>query len=110
MPSRLRNVFAGALRDFSGSWRTLIGTDLAFRILAFAVATPIAALLLRWLLSRSNEGVVADADIARFFFTSIAGIVTLIGGATFLVALTALEVACLMVVAFAAAHGRPTSA
>jgi glycerophosphoryl diester phosphodiesterase len=110
MPPRLRDVFAGALRDFSGSWRTLIGTDLAFRIVSFAVVTPIAALLLRWLLSRSNEGVIADADIARFFFTSIAGVVTLVGGATFLLALTALEIACLMVVAFAAAHARPTTA
>jgi glycerophosphoryl diester phosphodiesterase len=110
MRPRLREVFAGTLRDVSASWRTLIATDLAFRIVSFAVATPIAALLLRWLLSRSSEGVVADADIARFFFTSIPGLVTLVGGATFIVALTALEVACLMVVASAAAHERPANA
>ena len=109
MAIRLREVTTGTLRDFAASWRTLIVTDLIFKLLVFALLSPILALVLRWLLSRRSEGVVADADIARFFLTSLPGLIALIGGLTLLVTFSAVEAACLMRIAFAASHGSRTN-
>ena len=109
MAIRVREITTGALRDFAASWRTLIVTDLVFKLIVFALISPVLALLLRWLLSRQSEGVVADADIARFFLTTLPGFIALLGGLTLAVTSTALEAACLMRIAFAAARGARTN-
>ena len=70
MWTRVRDIVAGAVRDFAAAWRILAITDLAYKAVAFAVLTPATALFLRWLLSRTGTRVVADADIARFFVTT----------------------------------------
>jgi glycerophosphoryl diester phosphodiesterase len=62
-------------------------------------------LLLRWLLSRTDTQVVADADIARFFLTTRPGVVALVAGGAILLAIATLESACLMAVGLAAAKG-----
>jgi glycerophosphoryl diester phosphodiesterase len=80
-------------------------TDLAYKLVAFAVLTPATALLLRWLLSRTDTRVVADADIARFFLTTAPGVVALVAGGAILLAITTLGSACLMAVGLAAAKG-----
>ena len=95
-----------ALRDLQGSWRTLAATDLAYKSVAFALLTPAATLLLRWLRSgTSSAGVVADVDIFWFFVTTPAGVATLVLGSSLIVTITALEAACLMAIGVAAAEG-----
>jgi len=100
-------VIADALRDLRGSWRALVLTDLACKLIAFALLTPLTMLLLRWAMARTGTAVVADVEIATFFLTTRPGILALVIGGAVLVAITALEMACLMAIGLAAAHGRP---
>ena len=45
-----------AFRDSIRSWGSLALTDIAYKLVAFALLTPATALLLRWLLSRTIYG------------------------------------------------------
>ena len=101
----MRQIVAGALADFRASWRTLAIADLAYKVVAFAFLTPVTAIAIRWLVSRSGSDVVADVDLARFLVTTPAGIVALLLAATITTAIVILEVACLMSIGFAAANG-----
>jgi len=103
-------VVTDAVRDLLRSWRSLALTDIAYKVVAFALLTPATTLLLRWLLSRSHIRVVADADIARFFLTTRPGVVALVVGGAILLAITTLEAACLMAIGLAAAKGTCLSA
>ena len=105
MWQRIRGVVTDVVRDLSGSWRSLAITDIAYKIVAFALLTPATLLLLRWMASRAHTRVVADTDIARFFLTTRVGVLMLIVGGAILVAITALEAACLMAIGLAGAKG-----
>ncbi|HEX6850807.1 MAG TPA: glycerophosphodiester phosphodiesterase [Candidatus Polarisedimenticolaceae bacterium] len=104
--SAFNEVVTGALRDLRLSWRSLALTDLAYKALAFAILTPAVTGLLYWMRSGTSGRVLADADIARFFVTTRVGLVTLLLGSSLLVAITALEVSCLMAIGLAASNGR----
>jgi len=97
-------VLTDALRDFSRSWRSLAITDIVYKVIAFAVLTPAATLSLYILRLAASERVVADADIARFLLTSPWGIASLLLGASLLVAISAVETACLMAIGVGAAN------
>lgn len=99
-----------AVRGFVHSWRSLAIADLAYKAVAFALLTPATLLFLRWLLSRTHKSVVADADILLVFVTTRAGVLALVLGGAILLAITALEIACLMAIGLAAAKGRPINA
>jgi glycerophosphoryl diester phosphodiesterase len=107
---KTRAVLTDAVRDFLHSWRSLAITDIAYKLVAFALLTPATALLLRWLLSRTDNRVVADTDIARFLLTTVPGVVTLVAGGAILLAITTLGSACLMAVGLAAAKGTSLNA
>ena len=106
MWSDARKVIAGSIRDFLHSWRSLAVTDLAYKVVAFALLTPATTLLLRWLMSRAHSGVVTDADILLFFVNTHSGVVALFLIGAILLAIVALEAACLMAIGLAAAHGK----
>ena len=110
MWQQAREILAGAVREIVPSWRSLAITDLAYKALAFALLTPAATLLLHVLLRRTRTEVVADADILRFFVTTRAGVVALILGGAVIIAITALEMACLMAIGLAAVKGGPINA
>src|SRR6516162_1801313 len=97
-------VLTDAFRDFGRSWRSLAITDIVYKVIAFAILTPAATLLLYLLRLAASERVVADADIARFLLTSPWGIASLLIGASLLVAISAVETACLMAIGLGAAH------
>lgn len=99
-------VLTSALRDLLRSWRSLALTDVSYKLIAFALLTPPTTLLLAWLRSGTSGQVVADADILRFFVTTRVGVVTLVLGGALLLAISALEAACLMAIGLAAAHGK----
>ena len=94
-----------SVRDLSRSARSLVVTDIIYKIVAFALLSPATALLLRWMMSGSGEGVIADSDILFFFVTTPAGLLTLAGGGAILLGISALEIVCLMAIGFAAAQG-----
>jgi glycerophosphoryl diester phosphodiesterase len=103
--SNIVSVFTGAVGDFRRAWRSMAITDLAYKLIAFAVLMPATTWLLYWLRSGTSDRVVADVDIALFFFTTPAGIATLILGGSLIIAITAIETACLMAVALGLAQG-----
>lgn len=95
----------GAVRDFTGSWRTLAGVEVFVTVITFIVITPMSEALLGMLVSRSGSSAVTDVDIALFFFTTKSGLAALL----LLVATTAgiafFGQACLMTVGLAPARG-----
>ncbi len=99
-------IVIAALRDLRASWRTLVLTDLIYKAIAFAVLTPAVMLLVRWAMTRTGTSVVADMDLAAFFLTTRQGLIALIAGASFLAAISALELSCLMAIGLAAHHDR----
>jgi glycerophosphoryl diester phosphodiesterase len=101
----MRGILGGAIADFRASWRTLTIADLAYKLVAFAILTPAAAITFRWLLSRSGASVVSDVDIARFLITTPEGIIALLLATTITAAIVILEVGCLMGIGVAAAYG-----
>src|SRR5262245_52960475 len=66
-------------------------------------------LVARWVLARADRPVIADVDIATFFLTTPIGLAALVIGSAIVIAITALEVACLMNIGAAAAAGRALS-
>lgn len=105
-----RAIVSGAFSDLRTSWRVLAQTDLVYKLISFALLTPGTLLLLRWAMSRAGTLVVADTEIATFFFTTRQGILALIVVGALLVAITALELTCLMAIGMAAANGRHLTA
>ena len=106
MSGAVRRALAGAAGDLRSSWRSLALTDLAYKLVAFALLTPGTALLMRWVRSGSSAAdVVADTDILWFFVTTRIGVLTLVLGGSLVLTITAVEAACLMGIAFAAASG-----
>lgn len=99
------SVFTTAAGDFRRAWRSMAITDLAYKLIAFAVLMPATTWLLYWLRSGTSERVIADVDIALFFFTTPAGIATLVLGGSLIIAITAIETACLMAVGLGMAQG-----
>ena len=84
----------------------LAQTDLAYKLISFALLTPATLLLLRWAMSRTGTVVVADTEIATFFLTTRQGLLAVVIVGAILTAITALEMACLMAIGLAAATGR----
>src|SRR6185503_2040502 len=100
-----RALLVEAAADLRSAWPSLWRTDVAYKLLAFALLTPTASWLIYFLRGGTSDRVIADVDIAYFFLTTPAGIVTLLLGASLLVSITAVENASLMAVGFARAHG-----
>jgi glycerophosphoryl diester phosphodiesterase len=78
------------LRDLIASWKTLVLTDIAFKVVTFTLLAPLVTLLFRSLLALSGSAVLSDQDIL-FFFLGPAGWVCLL-----LVGAIALGIAALM--------------
>jgi len=92
-------------RDFHTCWQHMAVTSILYQVIAFAVLTPFTALLLRLLVSTSGDVVVADEQIL-FFLLRPVGLLGLVVFAGVSLAIVSLQQACLMVIAFGAAHAR----
>ncbi len=95
------NAWSSAWAAFRTAWRELLAADILYKLLAVALLLPTVALGLRLFLGLSGDAVKADTDIL-FFFLSPVGAVTLVVIAAGLIAVTALEIACLMTIALGA--------
>ncbi len=105
MDGNLSAVVNGSWSDFKHAWRGLALTDLVYKLVAVAVLSPLTALFLRWLMTRTHTQVLTDADIALFFINTPEGIVALFIGGALILTITILEVACLMGIGFAGKEG-----
>jgi glycerophosphoryl diester phosphodiesterase len=95
----------GALTDFRRTWPQLVLTDLLARALAVVVVTPIVGLLLKLFLMRTDDGVLADTDIAAFALHPIGLTAIVIVGAVSLGVWLA-ELGILMTIGFGAVEDR----
>lgn len=102
----------GALRNLRRTWPRMFGTDLVFKLLAFALLLPLVGYALRRFVALSGNTVLSDLDIL-FFILSPIGIVALIVVGASVVAVAALEQAALMTIGLGeirGSHVRVTSA
>ncbi len=95
----------GALTDFRRTWPQLVLIDLLARALAVVVVTPIVGLLLKLFLMRTDDGVLADTDIAAFALHPIGLAAIVIVGAISLGVWFA-ELGLLMTIGFGAVEDR----
>ena len=84
-----------SMRDFRSCWKQLVLTDVAYKIVAFVVLTPLLASLFRVLLAAAGETVLADQDILFFFLGPVGWICFIAVGALWL-GIVALEQSALM--------------
>ena len=99
-----RQVAAAAWTDGRLVGRRLLGTDLVFKLLAFAVLTPLVGLALEAGIAASGGPVLADMEIL-FFVLRPLGLCVLLAVAALAIAIVALEQSCLMAIAMGAAQG-----
>ena len=92
-------------RDFGGTWQRLALTDVAFKMLAFVVLTPLSGLLFRSLLAASGNEVLSDVDILLFFLGPFGWIGLIIVGTTWL-GIVALEQASLTAILYSQSQKR----
>ncbi len=95
----------GALTDFRRTWPQLVLIDLLARALAVVVVTPVVGLLLKLFLMRTDDGVLADTDIAAFALHPIGLTAILVVGAVSLGVWFA-ELGVLMTIGFGAVEDR----
>ncbi len=95
----------GALTDFRRTWPQLVLIDLLARALAVVAVTPIVGLLLKLFLMRTDDGVLADTDIAAFALHPIGLTAIVIVGAVSLGVWFA-ELGVLMSIGFGAVEDR----
>jgi len=98
-----RQAFAGAWADGRRVWPQLLVTDIAYKLLAFAILTPLFGLVLRLGVSLSGSSVLADQDILYFLLRPV-GLAALVVVVALFLTLVALEQACLMTIGMAAAQ------
>lgn len=113
----LREVF----RTIRHRWRPVLLTGLAYKLLAFAVLTPIASLAFRLFVGYSGHTVLSGEDILLFFVSPVGGLCAITVGALWLAILVLEQAALLHVlyhrgsrgvgvllaaIGFALAHGR----
>ena len=91
------------------SWRSLVATDLLFKLFAFAVLTPLFAAFWQALLAFGGSSVLSDVDIAKFFAGPFGWICGIVLGATWL-AIVAIEQASLLLILAAKSQGKEKNA
>jgi glycerophosphoryl diester phosphodiesterase len=122
MATHSRSLIYRAAGDFRRSWKELALTDIAYKVIAFIVLTPLVGILFRVLVAVSGRSVLADQDILFFFLGPVGWICFVVVGGIAL-GIVALEQAALMgilctaadqkrlgvvgALRFAAAHARP---
>ena len=101
---RVRPVASAAWADGRSVWRRLLVVDLLFKLLAFALLTPLVGLAFRAGAAAAGNSVLADMEILFFLFRPL-GLILAVVCLALSVAIVALEQASLMAIAFAAAEG-----
>ena len=91
--------------DFRRLWPALLAIDLMYKLVAVAIITPLAGLVVHIVVTSSGDAAIADQDILYLILSPI-GVAGLIAVTTVTLAAVALEQACLMTVGLAAIHDR----
>jgi len=92
----------------AASWRSLVAADLLYKLLAFAVLTPLFVVLFHCVLALAGQSVLSDVDIAVFFAGPIGWFCAIVLGAIWLT-IVALEQATLFCIMATHSSGRSVS-
>ncbi len=76
-----RSLLAAVAGDLRRSWKDLVLTDLAYKLIAFVVLTPAIGILFRVLIAASGNSILTDQDILFFFLGPIGWICFVVVGA-----------------------------
>ena len=90
-----RPVLNHIARDFRRCWKQLALTDIIYKIVAFALLTPLVGILFRVSLALSGETLLTDRDILLFILGPTGWLCCIMAGVLWLV-IMALEQAALM--------------
>lgn len=89
------------VHDLRLCWKKLALTGILYKIIAFALLTPVVAVLLQVFVSISGRSVLADEDILKFFVRPLGWVCLIVVGAVS-IAIIALEQTALMVIVIGA--------
>ncbi len=93
-------MIARIKENLVGCWKTLLVTDLLFKLIAYVLFFPAVGILFRLFVLASGRSLLVDADIARFFLGPFGWVcMIVVGGAV--VAVYALEHAVLLCICLA---------
>ncbi len=101
--TELLTLLAVAASDFVRSWKRLLVTDLAFKVVYLALLAPISGLVLRGFLWTQGTTVVADEEILWVALSPI-GLAGLALLAAVGIVILALELACLAAIGHGTVH------
>jgi glycerophosphoryl diester phosphodiesterase len=90
-----RSPLNAAAGDFRRSWKQLALTDIAYKVIAIVVLTPLAGVMFRVMVAASGKSVLADQDILFFFLGPVGWICFVVVGGISL-GIVALEQAALL--------------
>jgi glycerophosphoryl diester phosphodiesterase len=98
-------IFIKSLKSFQASWKDLVLTDIAFKIIAFIILVPLTFILFDAMMFLSGRGILVDADIAQFFLEPV-GLVCLILVSASFATIVVLEQTVMLVILCARSHQR----
>ncbi|MEH6584398.1 MAG: glycerophosphodiester phosphodiesterase [Halioglobus sp.] len=96
----MQTMISGFLQGMHSRWLALLQVHLIFNLLGVVIIGPLFGLLLQTVVGFSGNAAVADQDIARLLLTPLGGSSAVLLLGIFL-AVTALEIAALLVIALA---------
>ncbi len=108
MSASIREMFGLVARDYRACWKPLVLTDLAFKVVAFVVLTPLVGILFRSFVAMAGHTVLADEDILFYFLGPMGWVTIIIVGAVW-VAIVALQQAALLAILSRTASGQPAT-
>ncbi len=93
----IRSLITAAVADFRRCWKSLMATDILYKLIAVAVLTPLVTLPMQLAFRTSSQSLVADQDIV-FFFARPIGILCLIAMGALWISIAALELTALLAI------------
>lgn len=99
------SIWSRVVQNLSKAWRELLVADLVYKLLAFAIMTPLLSVILRSLLWMSSKPVLTDVDIPLFFAGPLGFVWAIFLGAVWL-GISALEQVSLMAILAARLQGK----
>ena len=103
-----RATLAAALRDLWRGWKRLALADLAYKVIALVLLTPLVSILLGGMVALSGQSFLADEDILYFFLGPLGWICLVLVGALS-VGILAIEQVTLLAILTAQAEDRQLS-
>lgn len=101
-----RSLLHDVAADLQRSWKSLVLTDIACKVIAFVVLTPLVGILFRIMVAASGRSILADQDILFFFLGPVGWVCFIAIGALWL-SIVALEQAGLLGIVAAASQQNP---